>query len=490
MDNAERLGTALYGHDAPEQKLLGGADAEIFADAADKIAELESEVKRVDRMRDKIRKLQAAIDEGAEGENDADDEFVVDALGEIIATGPEEMKDGQAGNETLASDSVDSVRHSRSDSESMLAADVDDRAWWDALPQEKKEAIMPKMPAPIKKMDPDDFYRLARIIYDDDLPSVSDMVGIMREEDAETLAKSAIEACWRGFEGEVGIKLQTKQAEGYAGWDDAGNFDMISRKLQKNYREHDYIDVAACAMMLWNFRNGVVYQEDAPTPGEEPTLASFAGEYPHATLGRAEDDDWPPTIETVGIPEGEFLYGKNKETVILPAFEMAKYPLTNAQYEAYRKAAGAHPEWTMPECKENHPAVYLSWQDAVDCAEWYGMRLPTEQEWEKAARGTDGQKFPWGDDFDKNRCNTAEAGCGNTLPVSTDPSGASPYGCCDMTGNVWEWTESLYENHEPPRVVRGGSWFYGQHDARCAGRLGLHPGYRYLSVGVRFSRSI
>ena len=197
-----------------------------------------------------------------------------------------------------------------------------------------------------------------------------------------------------------------------------------------------------------------------------------------------------PFIETVGIPAGEFLCGDDQKKIHLRAYQMAKYPLSNAQYQAYREATGSHPEWIMPGGVENHPAVNISWQDATDCAAWYGMRLPTEQEWEKAARGVHGRVYPWGDDWAANRCNMRDARHNDTMPVDAYPKGASPYGCYDMAGNVWEWTESIYEKDEPYRVVRGGAWIYDLLGARCAYRNWYHPVSRSYSVGVRFSRSV
>ena len=141
------------------------------------------------------------------------------------------------------------------------------------------------------------------------------------------------------------------------------------------------------------------------------------------------------------MPAGKFLYGDDKKEVELPQFWIAKAPVTNAQYARFVAETGREPpdHWkgkTPPQKIAGHPMTYVSWDDAVAYATWAGGRLPTEEEWEKAARGTDGREYPWGK-WAEGRCNTKEAGIGGTTPVGQySPQGDSPYGCQDCAGNV------------------------------------------------------
>jgi len=215
------------------------------------------------------------------------------------------------------------------------------------------------------------------------------------------------------------------------------------------------------------------------------------------------------------VPAGEFLMGstdkdkdaqaneKPQHTVYLDEFYISRYPVTNAEYKKFKT------DWTIPNGKENHPVVNVNWNDAAAYCEWAGGRLPTEVEWEKAASWDDAQKikrmYPWGDTFDKNKCNSIEAGIGDTTPVGKySPHGDSSCGAGDMAGNVWEWCadwfdENYYkgsprENPRGPasgtyRVLRGGAWFNNLVDARCACRVRLNPVSRSNSLGFRVAVS-
>jgi len=214
-----------------------------------------------------------------------------------------------------------------------------------------------------------------------------------------------------------------------------------------------------------------------------------------AYLGDSRDFE-----EMVDIPGGEFKHGVQGEATYVMAYRIGRYPVTNEQYARFLADNPAHPvpyrdevwaepyNWrpqrrTYPEGKANHPVVLVSWEDAQAYCEWAGVRLPTETEWEKAARGEDGRIYPWGDDFDPERANVRESGIGSTTPVGVYPDGASPYGLLDCAGNVWEWTTS--QVGEGQIVIRGGSWNFHAADARCFARETSHPGYRSNRIGFR-----
>jgi formylglycine-generating enzyme required for sulfatase activity len=221
--------------------------------------------------------------------------------------------------------------------------------------------------------------------------------------------------------------------------------------------------------------------------------------------GLLAEADWPPPPPPgikvpegmVWVPPGPFIMGAEDEkggtrvVRLEQGFFVARTPVTNAEYARFVAVTGHKPpeHWKgkiPPDELRDHPVVYVSWHDAVAYAEWAGVRLLTEQEWEKAARGIDGRIYPWGDEFDPARCNTNESDIGTTTPVGRySPDGDSPCGCADMAGNVWEWTGSESRPGSGLRVLRGGSFIYDEGVARCAVRNGYYPDSRRRYRGVR-----
>ena len=211
----------------------------------------------------------------------------------------------------------------------------------------------------------------------------------------------------------------------------------------------------------------------------------------------------------VYIPGGEFILGSDsgnedetpQQKMVIDAFNLDKYPVTNAEYKQFVDATGRTPprHWkngTYPEGTANHPVTWVTWYDALAYAQWAGKRLPTELEWEKAARGADGRLYPWGDTFDAQKCNSKESGSKGTSPVDAHPEGASPFGLFDMAGNVWEWTADWYQGYrgtlyelsrygQQYKVLRGGSWYDGQDAVRTTTRKSFDPNQGFSTIGFR-----
>lgn len=233
--------------------------------------------------------------------------------------------------------------------------------------------------------------------------------------------------------------------------------------------------------------------------------------------------------DLIPIPAGPFLMGDKKYTVHMDAFAIARYPVTNAQYRFFVEAGGyenpdfwtkegwrqrREEKWTQPLYwddptwnGDNKPVVGVSWYEAVAYCNWLSAetgqpyRLPTEAEWERAARHTDGRTYSWGEQWQDGIINSSEAKVGRTTAVASFPHSTAVCGAQDMSGNVWEWCQSWYADEpyrggdgrenldsDARRVVRGGSWLDGQRDARAAFRDLVLPYLRLDFLGFRLVR--
>ncbi|MFO7675694.1 MAG: SUMF1/EgtB/PvdO family nonheme iron enzyme [bacterium] len=287
----------------------------------------------------------------------------------------------------------------------------------------------------------------------------------------------------------------------------------------------------------------------APAPAPAPTAPAGMKALGRNAQGYEEALWLKDSSVMVKVPAGEFWMGsvtgegesdeRPQHRVYLDEFWLDKHEVTNRQYERFVKATGYRTDaekegtgyvydtdlskWLTKSgvswrtyygySTENHPAVLVSWNDARAYCDWAGKRLPTEAEWEKAARGTDARKYPWGneepDAGGRYRANWGEGsdravwrrdGYEFTAPVGSFSAGASPYGLLDMAGNVWEWCNDWYDSdyygkgvdRNPqgpatgsPRVYRGGSWLNNAGSLRSAYRGRYEPSFRIIFLGFR-----
>ncbi len=267
------------------------------------------------------------------------------------------------------------------------------------------------------------------------------------------------------------------------------------------------------------------------TPASTPTLVPTISSLPMLAAGATRISPQDGMV-LVYIPAGEFLMGSTnsdvgadidempQHTVFLSAFWMDRTVVTNAMYAAFLDRMGNQESgnstwldagdqdvliyhknevWSPVEGAGNLPAVEITWYGAQAYCEWAGRRLPTEAEWEKAARGLDSRVYPWGNEIDCTKAQYANCG-GSLLPVGSQPEGASPYGVLGLSGNVWEWVADWYaedyyflsarENPAGPtdgiaRVLRGGSWDYDWKHLRAANRRNNGPAASMHDYGFR-----
>lgn len=218
----------------------------------------------------------------------------------------------------------------------------------------------------------------------------------------------------------------------------------------------------------------------------------------------------------VMVPKGEFTMGSSEHSdetphpVVLENYHIDKYEVSNADYKEFMKST-MHPApayWDDPRLnKLNQPVVGVNWYDANTYCEWQGKRLPTEAEWERAAKGPQGNHFPWGHKIDPTRANYGQNE-GLTMPVDSYPSGVSGYGAYNMAGNVFEWVADWYDpnyfkvspalnpqgppngynfaNQGPVKVLKGGSWLAPQTSLHTSHRFWNQPENNSYGVGLGF----
>jgi len=245
---------------------------------------------------------------------------------------------------------------------------------------------------------------------------------------------------------------------------------------------------------------------ETPTPKPAPPTPTPIPPTPTSETKQGTPEPPGPAVTDimVDIPGGPFTMGNDEgdpedapaHEVDLPSFEIDKFEVTNADFAVFVKETGYV---TFAEQKgfrswrdergpgeDNHPVVMVTWDDAAAYCRWLGKRLPTEAEWEKAARGEDGRPFPWGEVWDPAKANVKETGLRGTAAVGSFGAGASPYEVEDMIGNVWEWTADWYQPYpgnttpdasygEKYRVTRGGGWFELEPQATTFNRNAADP---------------
>ncbi len=201
---------------------------------------------------------------------------------------------------------------------------------------------------------------------------------------------------------------------------------------------------------------------------------------------------------TLCIPAGTALIGEECVPIDVEQFEIGVYPVTNAQYLRFILDTDYEPPKDWQENSElnyeiysdkgDHPVVWVSCEDADAYADYIGGRLPTFEEWQYASRGTDDRLFPWGNEIDIPRCNTAELGAEGTTPVGMFKDGVSPFGCYDMLGNVWEWTKTPYDEKGDFHVACGGAWYYNHDYSTCISFDFFSRDYAEFVIGFRITR--
>jgi formylglycine-generating enzyme required for sulfatase activity len=240
------------------------------------------------------------------------------------------------------------------------------------------------------------------------------------------------------------------------------------RQGRQQITSHEVLERIADGLRIHRGLVGLAYVEDTA----DPLLSQAPGP---GGLGRAGTDvtTWRHPVDgklMALVPEGAFRFGPQNAMAWLPAYLIDVTPVTNADYAGFVAATGhaPPPHWSgdvPPIDLREHPVVHVTHGDATAYTLWAGKALPTEEQWEKAARGDGGIIYPWGNQPTPAKCNVRETGIGQTTPVGLYRSGVSPYGVSDLSGNVWEWcaTETT-----PGRFALRGSAFTSPFTAAAA----------------------
>jgi formylglycine-generating enzyme required for sulfatase activity len=300
-----------------------------------------------------------------------------------------------------------------------------------------------------------------------------------------------------------------------------GEIPGVERGISKEEEVRTELPVLRVAQLVASIEDQATGSQQSTTSIKRPAIASWSLDTGYSSLSARQTFE----PELILIPAGEFLMGSDpkkdkgayddeqpQHTLYLPDYWIAKMPVTNAQYAAFVQATRykAPRHWKnrkVPAGKDAHPVVYVSWDDAMIYCKWLAeatgksYTLPSEAEWEKAARGTNGRIYPWGNTFDKEKCNIGgllKVFGDDMTPVDRYPQAASPYGVLDMAGNVWEWTRSSFRPYpyDPmdgredisascERVVRGGAFYTNARRARCVCRRWNLPHLDYKLFGFR-----
>lgn len=329
----------------------------------------------------------------------------------------------------------------------------------------------------------------------------------------------------------------------------------IDAERNRDIRAHlSGLELASVAFLEWH-GEGVLRERlaealaclfDSDRCGQVSASLRAAAGRAYARIGEIREDVACTLPETLHIPEGEFTMGyfderfrfvdlpslrEGKHRIWLPSFGIGKYPVTNYQFAEFVDDRGYHkkeywteagwvwrtskavqfpaywadPKWNVSSC----PVVGISWYESSAYCKWLSEKtgrkfhLPSEAEWEKAARGTDGRDWPFGNDPDQATINSLESGIGETTVVGLFPEDRSPFGLHDCAGNVWEWCNSIYLDYpyssedgrediegNRPRCHRGGSWLNPKRYAHCANRDRYYPGDRHYDLGFRIAEDI